>query len=275
MARTITQIFDEIVATKNNQTELVGLTSTSNTSLWKLIYYTVAVAINFHEQLWDLFKKDLETIRDNTPVQTERWWNDRMKNYFQYDPIDTDKGVLSIGEDFVPFYITVDETKRIIDFSAVKQTEGSRQVNIKLAKDDGSGNATQLSLAELTSAKSYVNEIQGAGLFIQTVSFPADVLEIDVDLYFNGQYIISNVEADVKLAIQDYLFNLKFDGTVELIRLIDSIQNVDGIQDVFINVIYGKPDSAPKQEFNRIYNTLAGYAILDETNSVFNLIVQK
>lgn len=275
MARTIQTIYDEIIVTKNNQAELAGLTSTSDTAIWKLIYYTVAVAINFHEQLWDLFKVDLETIRDNTPVQTERWWNDRMKNQFQYDPLDTDKGVLKIGEDFVPFYTTVDETKRIIDFSAVKQTEGSRQVNIKVAKDDGSGNATQLALAELTAARSYVNEIQGAGLFIQTVSFPADELEIDVDLYFDGQYVISNVEAAVKLAIQEYLFNLKFDGAIEIIRLVDAIQQVAGIKDVFINIIYGKPDSAPKQEFDRVYDTLAGYAVLNETDSVFNLIVQK
>lgn len=275
MARTIEEIYDEIIATKETQTDLSGLTSTSNTAIWKLVYYTIAVSISFHEQLWDLFKKDLETIRDNTPVQTERWWVDRMKNQFQFDNIDTDKGVLKIGEDFVPFYTTVDETKRIVDFASVKQTEGSRQVNIKIAKNDGSGNAEQLTLEQLTSARSYVNEIQGAGLFIQTVSFPPDEIEIDIDIYFDGQYIISNVETDVKEAIKSYLLDLKFDGSIEIIRLIDAIQKVDGIKDVFINVIYGKPSSAPKQEFNRVYDSLAGYATLNETDSVFNFIVQK
>lgn len=275
MARTITQIQQDLINTKNNQTELDGLSSTSQTAIWNLIFYIIAVGINFHEQLWDLFKQDLETIKNNTPVQTERWWNDRMKNYFQYDNINTDKGVLKIGDDFVPYYSSIDESKRLIDFSSTKQTEGSRQVNIKIAKDDGSGNATQLDLAELTSAKSYVNSIQGAGLFIQTVSFPPDIIDLDIDIYFDGQYVINNVEQAVKDAIVVYLQDLKFDGDVEIIRLIDAIQKVDGIKDVFINKIYGKPDAAPKQEFNRIYSTLAGYATLNISDSKFNLIVQK
>jgi hypothetical protein len=275
MARSIETINNEILATKASQSALDGLDSTSDTAIWRLIYYVTSVAINFHEQLWDLFKKDLEDIRDTTPVQTEIWWNDRMKNQFQYDMNDITKSVLVIGDDFVPRYETVDETTRIVDFSATKQTENSRQVNIKIAKDDGTGSPTQLSLDELNAARGYVDQIQGAGLFINTISFPADELAIDVNIYFDGQYIESNVLFDVKESIRTYLKTLKFDGTIQIIKLTDAIQSAPGVTDVFYNNATGKPSSGPAQTFDRIYTTLAGYALLNEVDSIFTMILEK
>lgn len=274
MARTIEEIYNEIVTTKENTPGLDGLTSNSQTAIWRLIFYVCAVVINFHEQLWDLFKKDLEDIRDSAAPQTELWWNYKMKE-FQYAPNDVNKGVLFLDFDFVPRYNEIDETKQIIKYSATKQAEGSRQVIIKIAKDDGNNNPQQLTIDELNAAKSYINELQGAGLFINTVSFPADDLQMNVEIFFDGQYVQSNVLNDTKEAIREYLKDLKFDGTIQVIRLIDKIQTVDGVKDIYINSLFGKPDGGAPIEFDRVYDTLAGYARLDEQNSSFTMTVEK
>jgi hypothetical protein len=275
MARSIDTIYNQILSTKNLQTELDGLTSNSNTAIFKLIFFVHAVVINIHEQYFDLFKKDLEYIKATTPTMSEAWWIDKLLNFFQYDNIDTDKGVLKINNTFIPFYTTTDATKRIIKFCAVKQTENSRQVNIKLAKSDVDNNPIQLSNDELQSAKSFVNSLQASGLFINTISFSPDILKLNINIYFDGQYIQSNVLSNVKTAIKNYLKNLKFDGTIQLIKMIDVIQNVEGVKDILINSAEGLAVDEAYTIFNRVYNAKAGYASLNETDSIFNMIVEK
>jgi hypothetical protein len=275
MARSVTTIYNDILNIKNQQSELAGLTSTSNTAIFKLLFFVHAVAINIHEQLWDLFKEDLEYIKATAPVMSESWWIDKLLNFYQYDNTDTAKGVLKINDAFVPFYETVDATKQIIKFAAVKQTTDSRQVNIKIAKSDVDGNPEQLSNDELLSAKSFVNSLQSAGLFLNVISFPPDDLKLNTNIYFDGQYIQTNVLADVKEAIRVYLQNLKFDGTIQLTKLVDAIQNVEGVKDVLINSAHGKGEGQAYTLFNRVYNAKAGYASLNEVDSVFTMIIEK
>jgi hypothetical protein len=56
--------------------------------------------------------------------------------------------------------------------------------------------------------------------------------------------------------------------------LIDAIQAVQGVTDVLINNASAKSESSAYQTFNRVYNASAGYASLNETDSIFNMIVQ-
>lgn len=275
MARSIQSIFDEIISLKEQQSELSGLSSTSNTAIYRLLIYIVAVTTHYHESLWDLFRQDLDNIKATSPVMSEKWWIDKLLNLYQYDNTDTDKGVLTIDDDFIPKYVTTDATKRIIKFAAVKQSTNSRQVNIKIAKADFFGNPEQLSNDELQSAKSFVNSLQAAGLFLNVISFTPDKLKLNLDIYFDGQYVQSNVLNNVKTAIRTYLQNLKFDGTIELTKLVDALQLVSGVKDIYINSAEGLSEGQGYAPFLRVYNAIAGYAELDDTNSVFNFFVEK
>jgi hypothetical protein len=275
MARSIEVIYNEILNIKNQQSELASLTSTSNTAIFKLIFYVQAVVISIHEQLWDLFKEDLEYIKNTAPIMSELWWIDKLTNFYQYDNTDISKGVLKIDNSFVPYYEITDDTKKIIKFAAVKQSDNSRQVNIKIAKADSDNNPVQLTVDELNSVKSFVNSLQAAGLYINVISFPPDLLKLNINIYFDGQYVQSNVLSEVKASIRGYLQKLKFDGTIQLIKLIDAIQNVQGVKDVLINEAQAKTELEGYTTFNRIYNAKAGYVQLNETDSVFNMFVEK
>ncbi len=276
MARTAQEIYNSFITIKETTPQLSGLTSSSTTALWRVFYSSISVGISVFEQIWDSFKLDLEYQKTTSQIYTESWWNDRMKNQFQYSPGDPDRGVINVNDQFQIFYPIVDESTRIIDFSATKHADANRQVTIKVAKDDGDGNPIQLDINELTAAADYVDRIKGAGLLINVVSFPADILTLELDVYFNGQYVQSTVQDNVNNAITEYLSNLEFDGKIRLLSLTDMIQsNVEGIKDIFIRSANALPDGGNVTVFDRVYFTKAGYANYDKANSIINMIIEK
>ena len=85
-------------------------------------------------------------------------------------------------------------------------------------------------------------------------------------------YTQSSSSTKVNDAISNYFTSLPFDGQVKISALIDVIQTIDGINDVVVQNAYGRTDIGVYEEFQRIYNTLAGYAIWDSVNSNLNYI---
>ncbi len=276
MARSINTIYQEMLANKALKPELNGLTSNSIYAIWKNMYYILAIAISVHEQYLDLFKVDLEYIKSTASPQTALWWNDKMVNQFQYDPGSTSgSATLSIGENLVPYYFVVDPSKRIVKYASTKQTPNTRQSNIKIAKDDGNGNPAKLSNDELLAAASYIADLGGA--YINVISNDPDSIKLDVNIYFNAQFGQASVLANVTDAIKSYLsnlFNTSFDGTIYLSQIVDSIQQVPGVKDVLVNSFFAKQIGGGYGEYKRVYNTQAGYAILDIPNTTINMITE-
>lgn len=272
MARTINEIYQAIIASKDSNTSLSSLNSTSSFGIANSIFWICATAISIHEQIYDVFTSEIEAKKAVIHGQTGLWWNDKMINSFQFDPTDTDKSILVIDDNLNYYYPVVDATKRIIKYSATSAV--SRQVTIKVAKDDGSGNPAQLTSDELLAALSFVNSIQDAGTLINTISLPADLLLVNFNIYFNAQYGQATVLSNVKIAIQTYLQNLRFDGVIQILKLIDQIETVPGVTDILLVSAQAKSEADAYQLFDRQYFTKAGYAQLNVTDSIFNMIVQ-
>lgn len=277
MARSINEIYNALIKSKNQQPELNSLNSTSQTAIYNLIFYVTAVGISVLEQILDVFKTDVEKIRQDSIAATPAWWSYKMK-LFQFAPGDSDRGVLNIGEDLIPKYNIVDELTQIIDFVSIKQSLNSKQLNIKVAKSVG-GEPDQLTPEELSAAQYYTRQIQPAGLFINTISFPADLLTGEFDIYYNGLYVQSVVEQGVRDSITTYLQSLEFDGTIYLIKMIDVIQSTPGVENVVCRSIVGSGDNEPPYEFTGVdtqqrYTSKAGYIQVDEANLTLNLILQ-
>jgi hypothetical protein len=271
MARTVTEIQDEIISNVN--TDLPDLTSTSQTALWRLWTYIVAVAIAVHEQLWDAKEADLQAIADSAQVGTAQWLQAQALK-FQYDAADPQ--VLTVV-DFAPVYPIIDESLQIVEVAAVNQ-QTNRRVIVKVAKDDGVGGLEPLVTDELTAFRSYIKAIQFAGTSISVVSSDADRLFIDMEVFFNGQYVQTDVSTNLKAAITTYLRNLDFDGVVNKTALIDVMQTVEGVEDIKLNILRGRTSSDTVGSIdntiifnlssginNRFYETSAGYVLLEDT----------
>lgn len=261
MARTIIEIQTEIIAAKNADSELSGLTSTSQTAIWRLWTYIVAVSHFVLESLWDIFKVEIETLVASRRLGTPSWYIETSFD-FQIDD--------SLNED--GSYAIIDEAKKIITRASFKENDIESVLVLKVAKGTITA-PTALSPTELTQFRSYINKLKFAGTKISIVSLNADLLRGNIKIYYDGIFNPNVITTDIQDAIKAYLFELPFDGVLITNELIERIRNVAGVLDCEIVNLRGV-QGVVEYPIARTYETQAGYIQLDELNLLLNLIIE-
>lgn len=239
MARTVVQIQQQMLDEKASQTALSGLTSTSQTAIWRLFIYVISVGINIFEQLQDLFKNEIETIVTNNYIGSSLWWKTITFN-FQYHA--TIPQVLQINETAMKIaYQTLDTTKRIVTRASIK-TDLNRVVNIKVAKSDP---PAPLSAPEAASLLGYLTLQRPDGITFNLINATADKLYLAGTIFYDGQYA-SVIKENVKTALNAYLTDTNnFDGTIKVIDIEVLIRSVTGVSDVQLTDVWIRPDTTP------------------------------
>lgn len=275
MARSVEDIFNNMVSTKESLMSLVGYTPSfgsqnaymfvlqkistkSYVSLWLLLLWVVAVAINTTETLWDYFKQEVLTLIANHKPGTVQWYRQQAFNYQDgYD-------LVWINDKYQ--YLTIDSTARIIAQCSVIELNG--EVRIKVASVDSSGDLQALSNIQLSRVRAYFQRIKYAGTRVVVVSYSADDVIALFDFKYDALYDIVQLKVLAKSAVKSYLKSLKFDGAVNLNGIIDALQAVPGIVDAVPVEFKGKYGSLAYTSHVAAgeYPTNAGYAVLDETN---------
>lgn len=226
MARTVTEIYDSILAKKAESEELEGLTSTSESALFKLFAYVFAYSSWTLETLFDLFKADVES-KLLTPSHNPLWYQRQSLIYQHGDPLiyhDT-KQVFT--------YLEEDEEKQIIANAAAVEREG--RLLIKVVKEGDSGYEA-LDAEELAGFSAYINRIKDF-VRIVTRSWSADDMSLEYEIKYDPLLMASDGTAlsdgsrPVDLAIENYLSNLDFNGRFSIIKLEDAIQLVPAVID--------------------------------------------
>lgn len=225
MARSTDTIIAEMDDAQATETSLSTLNSPSQTAIYTLWKSITAMVINFLEQLWDIYKTDIETVIASGAVGSDAWLQAQILK-FQYSA--TVPQIVTLV-DFAPAYGTVDTSLRLITRSSVK-TMVNKTISVKVAKEEP---PVALSATELSSLKGYLSDIGFAGTQTNTFSYDSDKLYLVANIYYNGQYS-SVISATVIEAIENYFANIPFDGTIKLLTLEDYIQNVPGVTDVVI-----------------------------------------
>jgi hypothetical protein len=261
------QILDNITA---DPTLGPLLTSTSKRAIYNLLTFIVAVAINVLEQLIDIFTASVESVAASAAPATEAWL---QKNILAFQFSLTNPQIIQFTAGLAPYYPTVDTTLQIISRCSVTTTNAN-QVLIKVA----TGNPpSALSALQLSALQAYVappNGIGIAGVTYLVTSGNPDQLYIQATIYYQGQYS-AIIQANVITAITNYLAAIPFDGVVRLSDLVISVKAVAGVDDiVFQNVsarangtAFGSGTSLVLngQEISRLWNTVAGYIIGEDT----------
>ena len=256
MARTVAEIQQAIIDAKNADTNLAGLNSVSQTAIWRLWTFVTATVQTIHEQLWDAFRVEIET-----KIQAGVWgtlpWFASVAKAFQYGD--------AVEElvDNQP-YSVIDEAKKIVTLASV--AESGNLLNIKVAKGTPE-NPTALSGAELTAFTTYINKMKPAGVIVNTISLDADEFHITANVYYDGQYLLADIETAVQSAIESHLFAIPFDGVFYKNKLTDAIDSVTGV----VNIDQDSAEMRAVQGANNTlittkYSTIAGYLRLDLGN---------
>lgn len=246
MARTISEIQSEIIATMSADTTLSGLSSTSATAIWRLWTYIVATALWAHESLWDAFKLDVTELAADLKPHTLRWYRNKALAYqhgYSLVPGEDYYDNTGIDPDVVA-------DSKIIAQAAVAETPDGL-LTIKVAKDVG-GDLVPLSLGEVAAVNSYLQEIKDAGVILSVRSVNADRLRVQIDVYYDptvlsstGERLDGSAATPVQDAAKAHLRNLPFDGEFVKAHLVDAIQAVDGVNVPEIRLCQARRDDDP------------------------------
>lgn len=242
MSRSISQIYAEAVATRNDYLQISPLNSgrsESKMSVINVLTYVMAVMIYSYEVLLDAFQVQVAKLISERVNGTPAYYA-KMALYFQYNPLTGAMDEMYYDDEtFQAKFKTKDETHRIIAKSAYQNYSDTGLV-IKVCKNNdstesasGGGVYTALSTQELTAFKNYMDELTFVGAKIFCQSILGDIMSINAtviydDLYIDEEQALENVKA----ALVNYIKELGFNDYVYYQSVIDAIQNAEHIVSV-------------------------------------------
>lgn len=265
MSRSISQIYSEAVATRNNYLQLSPLNSgrsDSKLSVINIITYIMASLIYSYEVLLDVFQIQIAQIISERACGTPAYYVS-MAKYFQYNPSTFAMDEMEYDTTtFHPKFKTLDDTHKIIAKAAYEDYADTGIIlkvcknNTNASDTDGGGIYTALSDNEFTAFKNYIDEIKFVGAKIYCRSMLGDILSINATVVYDDLYI-NEVQAlqNVKTALINYIQTLDFNGYIYYQSVIDAIQGAEHIISV---------SGAEGAEYAKV--TIAEY---DEVNSTY------
>lgn len=289
MARTIQEIYEEIIQTKEDFAELDSLLpnpetwsslynfenfktlamtivqglSVSKIAIWRQIMYIFAFNIWTIEQLQDQFTAEVEdTILNNVYGQLR--WYVKVSKEWQY------------GDDLVwndvdgkYEYETIDEEKQIITQANAHTANG--QIILKVAKgelgsleklDTSPGNDELTSFTDYmkgTNSSTVADGIAPAGANLQIVSDDADSMRLYIDIFYNplvltaeGEKITESGVYPVEDAVTNYIQGLPFDSYFYIRGLEDAIQAAEGVDNVVVKNADAYYGSVPIEDITQV-----------------------
>lgn len=274
MARTISEIYNAMIVEKESNAELAGLqpdpdsfqtfladlTTASKMAIWRLIFYVVALAIYVHEVLWDAYRQEVEDRAEELIPGTLRWYYEQCL-IFQYgDGLSYIDGIYQ--------YFPVNEANRIIERAAA--VEVGDQVQLKVAKLDGSGLPTPLLPAEIAAFEEFVDTIKFAGTNTLVISEVADLLKVVYTIFYDplvlaadGSLLSDPATFPVEDAITGYIQDMPFNGVFFGSKMEDAIQGAVGVVGYARTALEAKYGALPYSIVAEAYGSNAGHMDID------------
>lgn len=240
MSRSISQIYSEAVATRNNYLQISPLNSgrsESKLSVVNVMTYVMATLIYSYEVLLDLFQLQIAQLISERVNGTPKYYA-KMAYLFQYNPNTETMDEMEFDDNtFQIKFKNYDESHKIISRSAYQLDDG--KLTLKVCKNNADTNNneggvyTHLSANELTAFKNYIDEIKFVGAIIYCRSTLGDILSINATIIYDDLYVDASQAMDnVKEALKNYIKSLDFNGYVYYQSVIDAIKNAEHIVSV-------------------------------------------
>lgn len=241
MARTLSEIYHEAVARRNEHLQLTEFKNDSKMSVLDAITWVVAACIWSFENILEVFQTDIAVDIQNRINGTPAYYANALLKYQSGDE-------LQMNEDGTAFsYPMVDESKRVItkvSYSEVQETGFyDKKLIFKLATGEP-GSLERIETDELIAIRAYLRQIAFAGTHLEAVSRKGDILIPRVTVYYDGAVTEDELFTNIENALNNFIAKADFNGAIYAQRIIDAIQSADHVVDVYIN-----PDSATQGIF--------------------------
>jgi len=244
MARTLSTIYQEAKAARDARLELTEFHNGSKMSVMDAFTWIVSACIWSFENIMDVFKVDVASDLRNRVNGTPAYYVNALLKYQHGD-------TLQMNDEGTQFsYPVVDETKRVITKVAysevntdVVEVEDNKTTVYKFFDKDlvlkiatgEPGAYDQIDGETLTAVRAYMQQISFAGTHMTIVSRKGDILVPKVIVYYDGGATESEMMEAVEDALNNFIANIPFDGAVYVQKIIDTIQRVEHVTDVFID----------------------------------------
>jgi len=283
MARSITEIKSQITAvwmadaavqeTFNLPVNAVFEQHFKSVTVENIFFYCAAFGLWTLEVLFDAHKLEVLDLLLRMKPHSAAWYVTTAKAFqYGYDLLpDSDK--------FDNGTHTEDEIldSKIIKYAAAIERDG--RLLLKVAKQDGSGDLQELEPGELAAFSEYINRVRDAGVVIELLTQPADHLKLEIDVFYNplilnaqGQRIDGTAATPVRDAIYNYLANIEFDGTFVLAKMIDAIQQVEGVRFPHPKLVQARYGGLQFWDVQAQYHPLSGYIRILGENLTINYL---
>lgn len=271
--RTTAQIYSEITNEINTMDNLISLVpqldneqdllnnlkSGTKTAIWRLFARTIAWAIGVSERN---LKGGLDEINDiivNQKVQTREWYVQKSLEYQDGYTISKNETTFQVE------YETEDESAKIIKNASLEDV-GNRTV-LKVRKETGA-----LTTDEKTRFETYMNKIKALGSRIDIRSVDSDKLSIYLQVYYNGEVRLGDVQINVESAVEDYIKNLPFNSAFKVNTLLDTLRVIDGVDDVRFISATGVDVLANTTNITFDYTAYAGWCEISTSTPIADTI---
>lgn len=239
-----------------NQSEEWG-EQVSSVSILNLLIYIVAVSVHTLEWLFDQFKEDVEErIAAALPGTVSWYWNKVMEFQEGYELNENAR------------YDEIDLESRIVKYCSVTEVD-----NGIIVKVNGEG-YSQFNPRQLQSLQAYVDTVKFAGTTAAVFSYEPDTLDIELNIWRDPMLLDANMfsiqsgENEIRTAIEGYLNGIKYGGVFNKTKLIDAVQQVEGVLDVTIEdgTIWCNGDGSYHgfEDFEQNFRSYGGHFNLEE-----------
>lgn len=225
MARTVKSIQEKII--KDVEQTWPSL-SKSRVAEWRLWSFIGATAIHTFELIFDLFRKEVDTLTNKITPGTVRWYAEMCKRFQNGDTLKFDEKTAML------YYPEKKEEKQIIKVASVsesKDEKGNPCLFIKVAKykDNATKEYGELDENEMANFKSYMDAVKFAGCNTEIISTHADLLYYKMTVYHDPAVPSDTIQNEVMQALKDFKDTIDFDGVVYRQKVIDAVMDVSGV----------------------------------------------
>lgn len=233
MARSINEIYKEIVAEKDKRLELSEYKSDSKVSVINGIAWFVSAAIYSFETIMDTFIIDINDIIKGRINGTPSYYVNAALKYQHGDKLKIKDDGLGFG------YEKTDETKRIITQASYQESSNPQSLDTKLILKVATGTNGKLSpLTEdqLTQVTAYINQIKFAGTYIEVVSRKGDIIIPRLTVFYDGSVMEEAMRSALDDALNKFIMETKFNSAIYVSSIVSCLMAVEHVTDVYMDV---------------------------------------
>jgi hypothetical protein len=283
MARTLQEIQEEMKAqwmAQPSLRELYGFTGEESfdtlfpaVSIERMLVFIFSTGSWILESIWDRRRGELEALMREQQVLTLPWYYAKVKEYrsgrtLVWNPVT-----------FGWQYADGDAADEIVKFVAVRNVEMEGGATALRVLVSGTGKVPLT--ADLDAITAYIKKVGGAGIHYEVVSAAPDALGFTIDVYYDptlmresGALISDPERTPVEDAIRAYLDGIEYGGVFYATKLVDAIQEVEGVLDVELKGITVNGE-APEDGMRRIESVSGSFTVSEGGFANVNYLVDE